>query len=269
MTHKFLIWLWIGVLGVALATSLVLHSAPPVTTVVTMHPYETQATATVASLKVVIITREVVREVVVTRIVEITTPIQQAADPDGIDQTQNRIEQRIEVVLVTPTPEAGLSVAELAAPPASPTPEAGLSVAELAAPPTATSTRVRQSVQDDAFSSPLQTPVPPLETPHGDMPSAEVQAAVYALIQRIADAESAYYAQRGMFSQLLWGETATCPEGEHCISVAYPVGLQAGVHVYVSPDGTGYEVIVSVDGWRLIVASGPESAVRDEGWHAE
>ncbi len=251
MTHKFLIWLWIGVLGVALATSLVLHSAPPVTTVVTMHPYETQATATVASLKVVIITREVVREVVVTRIVEITTPIQQAADPDGIDQTQNRIEQRIEVVLVTPTPEAGLSVAELAA------------------PPTATSTRVRQSVQDDAFSSPLQTPVPPLETPHGDMPSAEVQAAVYALIQRIADAESAYYAQRGMFSQLLWGETATCPEGEHCISVAYPVGLQAGVHVYVSPDGTGYEVIVSVDGWRLIVASGPESAVRDEGWHAE
>lgn len=126
--------------------------------------------------------------------------------------------------------------------------------------------------------SPLPTPVSPLPTPQppatlppasSAAPDQDTQQAVYDLLDSLIAAEGNYYQQHGRYAQLLLADSSQCPTGQACISVPYPAGVLAGVDVYLSPDGgVGYEVRVSVNGWQLTVAAGPE-AWRSEGWHYE
>ena len=140
----------------------------------------------------------------------------------------------------------------------------------------------RQSGQMDAgFSnnttSPLPTPVSPLPTPMisplatpplSGAPDAATEQTVYALINDLMAAETAYHNQHGAYAQLLLSDDATCPSGQACITLNYPAGLLAGVDVYAAPSGEGYEVHVNVDGWLLVVAVGPETW-RAEAWTYE
>ena len=119
----------------------------------------------------------------------------------------------------------------------------------------------------------LTTPavnVSPLETPSipTGAPDPDTEQAVYDLLDALIAAETAYYNVHGRYAQLLVSDSAQCPEGETCITLDYPAGLLAGVDVYQSPGGAGYEVHIHVDGWRLVVAAGPE-VWRAEAWHYE
>jgi len=159
---------------------------------------------------------------------------------------------------------------------ASPTPLAD--TGHRATAPTATIPARRASPDRTTFdTSPLPTPVSPLATPisplptppapsRGAMPDDATVQGVYELLDALIVAEGDYYRQHGHYAQLLLADGALCPEGQSCLTLDYPPGVLAGVDVYASPYGAGYEVHISVDGWRLTVAAGPESW-RAEGWH--
>jgi cell division protein FtsN len=190
------------------------------------------------------VTREIVREVVITQIVPATRPPEDDQPGAGAP--------RVAIVLVTPTPGAG------APPTAAPTPARKRTNAEEG--------YADSPVETPVAVSPLPTPVSPLATPVGPLPPGDAQAAAYDLINAVVASETAYYAQYGAFAQLLLADTATCPEDQRCISIGYPPGMAAGVNVYLAPDGSGYEVEVVSGHWRLLVATGPEAEFRNEGW---
>jgi len=130
--------------------------------------------------------------------------------------------------------------------------------------PTATATPLADFLPTPASGvSPLETPAIPSGAPDPD-----TEQAVYDLLDNLITEEAAYYGQHGHYAQLLISDNATCPIGQACITLDYPPGLLAGVDVYESPSGEGYAVHVNVNGWRLVVAAGPETW-RAEAWHYE
>lgn len=203
------------------------------------------------------------REVVVTRVILVTTPPetrdwapdqeQERAGPTGV--------ARVAVLLATITPDPWQASLTPTPDPRSP---AGMA--------TRTAQRAQGITPQEQGLSPLPTPLSPLPTPDRPtlpMPSSADQAAAYALIQAIVDAETAHHSQTGRYAQLLLDAQATCPPGEACIGLGYPSGISAGVDVYMAPDGRGYVISVIVGGWRLTVAAGPEATMRSEGWSYE
>ena len=187
------------------------------------------------------------------------TPVQQPHYDNEVIVTAV-IQNEIHMVAATPTHPAGsVNQVETAK-----TPVTG-DVQQLAqSQPTAKPPAPSES----QLLSPLPTPVSPVPTPISPLPTPEPPTPhdagdVQAFVQTIVDAQNAYYTEHGVYAQVIFGDSPSCP-GD-CLNLSYPDGVAVAVNVYTSPAGDGYEVVIINDGWKITVNHGPES-YRSTGW---